>query len=120
MDMSELRTDRAKMIADIADDISCGFGAGKYDRAFFLDSLMDNQRVTADDMDMLLTSSETNYDRRCAVRERICELVKQDAIEFFTNGDGTDFIDERLALAEKEREADAEYEMKYGSAAINL
>lgn len=104
---------RAELIAEIADEISCGESYGKYCAAFFMDSLLDDGRITADDVAILLTRNDYS-DAHIAVADRLREMVKQSAVEFFTNGRGTDYIDDKLAEERAEAEADAEFDRKYG------
>lgn len=104
---------RADMIEDFADDISCGEKIGGYDAAFFLDSLIDDQRVEAADVAVLLCLGH-HTDAHIRVSDRLREMIKQDAIEFFTNGRGVELIDDKIAEEIADEEADAAYQRKYG------
>lgn len=104
---------RSDLINELADEISCGDKFGEYDAGFFLESLIDASRVTPLDVAVLLTKSE-HADAHIETADRLREMVKQAAIEFFTNGRGTDYIDDRLAEIRAEEEADQKYLAKHG------
>ena len=87
---------RQKLIAEIADEISCGESFGKYDAAFFLESLIDGGRVTADDVAVLLTRGQYS-ESHIYVADKLREIVKEDVVEFFTEGHGIRYINDRLA-----------------------
>jgi len=108
---------RTQLIAEIVDEIACGTPSGKFDAAYFLDTLMDEQRVTCHDVAVLLTMNELS-EAHTNVADRMREQITHDAIEFFTNDQrGIDHIDDLMAEAERERQADEEFERKYGEAA---
>ena len=94
-------TTRKDLIDDIAGDIAEGYSNGKFDAAYFLDSLMDDRQVEAHHVAILLNGGHAEYD----VEKRIREMVKAAAVSFFSEDDrGIDYISDRLA----EIEADAE------------
>ena len=108
---------RADLINELADDISCGDRFGEFDAAFFLDSLIDSNRVTPLDVAVLLTKSE-HADAHIETADRLRLMVQREAIEYFTSNErGIEFIDDRLADIRAEEESDAEYLAKYGETA---
>jgi len=91
-----------RLIAELAEDISCGDRFGEYDAGFFLDSLLDERRVTPDDVAILLTRNEMT-DAHVDTSGRVRAMVMQSAADFSANNDlGIDFIDGRLALERAE------------------
>jgi len=103
--LAVIANDRTKLIAELADEIACGNNFGVYDASFFLDTLIDDQRITSDDVAILLTHNDLS-DTRISVEERLRKLVEAAAVEFFTNGRGADFVDERLAEERADRDED--------------
>lgn len=110
-------TERQRIIAELADDIACGEFDGKFTTAFFLDTLMDDQRVNATDVAVLLCLNEFT-DAHMNTQERLQNMVREAAVEFFTNDErGRDHINDKLAEAERERAADEEFERQYARSA---
>jgi len=89
---------RTDLIAEMADDIACGTAvAGGFDAAFFLDSLIDQGRVSAVDVAVLLTCGE-HSEQHIFTADLLRGMVKADAIQYFTNSDrGIDFVNDMLA-----------------------
>ena len=88
---------REELIAELADDISTGDRRGGFDAAFFLDSLLDQSRVSAVDVAVLLTCGE-HSDKHIFTADLVRGMVKADAIQYFTNSDrGIDFVNDMLA-----------------------
>jgi hypothetical protein len=93
---------REELIAELADDIASGERHGNFDAAFFLDSLIDQSRVSAVDVAVLLTCSELS-DKHIFTADLVRGMVKADCIHYFTNSDrGIDYVD---ALLTEELEA---------------
>jgi hypothetical protein len=98
---------RAYLIKLLAEDISCGYPS-RYDSAYFLDTLLDDRRVTAAQVAILLNLDERN-DTRIDVADRIRELVKSEAVKFFSDDErGKQHVSDLLAEQERDRAADEE------------
>ena len=98
---------KARLIADISDDIVCGTAHGKYDAAYFLDGLMDEQSVTALDVSILLLSHQDS-EEHMYVSERVRELVEAEAIKFFSDEPaGQDYVSDLMAEIERDRALEA-------------
>ena len=100
---------RTDLIKSLADDISCGWPLGRYDAAYFLDTLLDDRRVTAAQVEILLNLDDDN-NTRIDVADRIRELVKSEAVKFFTSDErGKQYVSDLLAEQERDHAADEEY-----------
>ena len=100
---------RTTLIDGLANDISCGHAAGRYDAAFFLDSLIDAGRVSAVDVAVLLTCDQLS-DKHIDTSDRLRLMLQKEAIEFFTtHDDGILYIDDKLAEDERDSAVDRAY-----------
>jgi len=104
---------RTEMIQDIAEDIADGHAVGGYATHQFIDILIDEDKIDSAAVAVLLNGGEWEYD----VKKRIREQIKAEAVSFFTDGLGSDYIDDRMAEQRAESESDAEFERKYGMSA---
>jgi hypothetical protein len=97
---------KARLIDDLADDVSYGYATSKYDRHFFVDELMNDCRIKACHVDALMRTSDARTD----TEERVRDMVRAAAVEFFTNEEaGQLYIEELIAEDERDKADEADY-----------
>lgn len=106
---------RTQLIAEIAEDIASGFQKHVVTRADVMDILYNEERLKMPEIERLMSMDD---DVRAEARAVIEAKVKVGAIDYLRNVDrGMLYIDDKMSEAERERQADEEFERKYGEAA---
>ena len=100
---------RKELIAEMADDITVGINRC-VSMTDIIDWMMDDNTI---DPALIAGLVSTNEDIRIDRRYRLLNIVRREAINFFTTNDiGIFYIDDKLAERQAEEDEDAKERMK--------